>query len=235
MPVLGRVTPYLEEIIESMGHKVYFSNNGADIKPHPVRRNQMHLVDWVGFFVPPDYNFEDCKTWIPMHSWSIERLIQWSKVNGNYDLIDGLINDAIQKFAGKVPDSTSLQLSYEGEINNIMTPNDVLKDIQEIVNKWFPSNQYDETLTPRCKYKNKHMDAPVELELPIRVVATLVCVAFACEEANRADAWFRNYYQYRGSPRYAGCLMALGVYLYRRYTNASKKQVATILRIPVWD
>ena len=235
MKMLVPSKEYTKKILESRGCKVYLSNTGRDIKAHPVRKRYKHLVDWVAFFVPPHYRIEVCKTWVPMHSWSIERLIQWSKVTQDYERADGLVNEAIESFAGKVPDSTSLQQAYEGKLKGIITPDDVLIEIRRLVNKWFPATAYDQIVAPRCKYKNKYMAAPVDLRLPIRIVAALVCAAFACEEANRGDKWFRNYYNYKGKPKIAGCLMALGVYLYRRYTTASIEQIATVLRIPVWE
>ncbi|MFQ6061454.1 MAG: hypothetical protein ACE5KV_09240 [Thermoplasmata archaeon] len=67
----------------------------------------------------------------------------------------------------------------------------------------------------------------------------------ACEEANRGDEWYINANRIRHKsgrfkgqlrqPRIGGCRMAYGVYLYRRFTNTSIKQIATMLRIPQWE
>jgi hypothetical protein len=225
---------FTEKILESLGYRVYLSNTGRERKKHPVKKD-LHIVDWVAFFVPPDYSIDDCKTWVPMHSWSIERLIQWSKTTENRQLADGLVNEAIRSFAGKVPDSTSLQEAYEGRLKGVMKPDDIVAQIKRLVDKWFPVATFNEITAPQAKYKNKFMEAPVHVRLPVRVIAALVCAAFACEEANRGDMWYRNFRGYKGKPKIAGCLMALGVYLYRRYTNASIDQIATVLRIPTWE
>jgi hypothetical protein len=226
---------FTQEVLESSGYRVYLSNLGRDKKAHPVKKKHVHLVDWVGFFVPPNYDINQCKTWVPMHSWSIERLIQWSKVTGDVNRTDGLIYEAVDHFMGKVPDSTSLQDSYEGRLKEVMKPDDIVEEVRQLVNKWFPMSQFNGKLVPQAKYKNKFLEVPVEVCLPIRVVASLVCIAFACEEANRGDTWYINFYGCKAKPRIAGCLMALGVYLYRRYTHASIDQIATVLRIPKWE
>jgi hypothetical protein len=225
---------FTQEILESSNHRVYLSNSGQDRKAHPVKKTHLHTVDWVGFFVPPGYSINQCRTWVPMHSWSIERLIQWSKDTGDSYRTDGLVYHAVDCFAGKVPDSTSLQESYESRLKQVMKPDDIVAEIRRLVDKWFPASQFDSSVVPNAKYKNKFMKAPVEVRLPIRAVAALVCAAFACEEANRGDTWYRNFCK-KGKPKIAGCLMALGVYLYRRYTNAAIDQIATVLRIPAWE
>lgn len=233
--MLVNPTEFTEKILESSGYRIYLSNTGRDKKKHPVKKRNLHLVDWVAFFVPPSYNMKDCLTWVPMHSWSIERLIQWSKVTGDQKRPDGLVYEAIERFAGNVPDSTSLQEAYESRLKGVMKPNDIVAEIRRLVDKWFPVASFDKITTPEARYKNKFMDAPVKVRLPIRLVAALVCAAFACEEANRGDTWYRNFHKYKGKPKIAGCLMAMGVYLYRRYTDASVDQIATVLRIPTWE
>jgi hypothetical protein len=226
---------FTKEILESLGYRVYLSNSGREIKNHPVSKKQPHVVDWVGFFVPPNYDISQCKNWVPMHSWSIERLIQWSKDTGELSRSDGLIFEAIDHFMGKVPDSTSLQYSYEGKLRGVMTPDEIVEEVRQLVDKWFPPLQFNDKVAPKAKYKNKFLQTPIEICLPIRVVASLVCIAFACEEANRGDAWYIRFHKIAREPKIAGCLMALGVYLYRRYTNASINQIATVLRIPRWE
>lgn len=235
MVTLVRPKEFTQTILMSSGHYVYLSNTGREKKKHPVKKKNLHLVDWVAFFVPSNYNMKDCLTWVPMHSWSIERLIQWSKVTKDWVQADGLVDEAIKNFAGKVPDSTSLQEAYEGRLHGVMTPNDILSEIRRLVDKWFPTAKFDGSLTPQSKYKNKFIASPVQVSLPIRVVAALVCAAFACEEANRGDTWYRKFHNYKGKPTLAGCFMAQGVYLYKRYTSASIDQIATVLRIPTWE
>jgi len=226
---------FTQIILESSGHRAYLSNTGRERKKHPVKKKNLHAVDWVAFFVPPSFKTEDCRTWVPMHSWSIERLLQWSRTTGDWARADGLVDEAIKSFAGKVPDSTSLQEAHEGKLKGTMTPDGIVAEIRRIADSQFPAVTYDGSVESLAKYKNKFMAGPVEVRLPIRVVAALVCAAFACEEANRGDMWYRNFYKYKGKPKIAGCLMAEGVYLYRRYTNASIDQIATVLRIPTWE
>jgi len=226
---------FTQIILESSGHRAYLSNTGRERKKHPIKKTNFHAVDWVAFFVPPSYNIEDCRTWVPMHSWSIERLLQWSKAKGDWSRADAMVDEAIKSFAGKVPDSTSLQEAYEGRLPGAITPDIIVTEIRRTVDKQFPVTLFEGSVTPLAKYKNKFMTSSVEVHLPIRIVAALVCAAFACEEANRGDMWYRNFHKYKGKPKIAGCLMAQGVYLYIRYTNASIDQIATVLRIPTWE
>jgi len=104
----------------------------------------------------------DCLTWVPMHSWSIERLIQWSKAAQNWASADGLVDEAIKNFAGNVPDSTSLQEAYEGKLHGVMTPNEIVSKIRQLTDKWFPVAKFEESFAPKAKYKNKTMPNSVE-------------------------------------------------------------------------
>jgi len=226
---------FTELILDSSGYRAFLSNRGQERKKPPLGKRKLHAVDWVAFFVPPKYDMKDCVSWVPMHSWSIERLIQWSKATQDWAPADGLVDEAIKSFAGNVPDSTSLQEAYEGRLRGVITPNEIVSKIRRLVEKSFPIARFNGSFALKAKYKNKKMPTPVEVSLPIRVVAALVCAAFACEEANRGDTWFRTFYKYKGKPTLAGCLMALGVYLYRRHSNASIDQIATVLRIPTWE
>lgn len=204
-------------------------------------------MDWVGQLVPKGYDRNQCEFWIPMHSWAFERLIGWA---GNSDdsrkRVDGLINDAVESFAGQVPDSDSLQLILErngprcpcknSPVESMLRqPSWVLERVRELVGRWFPEDPFASVTTPIARYKNESMSEAVTLELPVEIGAAIACCGLASEEANRADAWHRLAYSMKGKPTRAGCRYAQGVYLYRRHTTAAIEQIATIFKIPTWE
>lgn len=239
----GPPKPFLELLAEDSGYSVFLSNSGKDIKKHPID-NRGHLVDWVGQFVPKGYTQKECSDWIPMHSWAIERLVQWGRAERRLDLVDDFMDETLKMTAGRVPDSTSLQLAYEQKIDNVMTPSELVLEIQQVIEKHLPKNTYDGMLTPEARFKKKDIDAVV-VKTPVRIVAALICASMACEEANRGDEWYikskrirHKSGRFKGklrTPRIGGCRMAFGVYLYRRFTNTTIKQIATMLRIPQWE
>lgn len=241
--LMGPPRPFLELLAEDSGYRVFLSNSGKDKKKHPIE-NREHLVDWVGQFVPEGYAKEECSDWIPMHSWAVERLIRWGRVESKLGVVDDFMDEILEMTAGRIPDSSSLQLAFEGKINGVITPSQLVQDIKQVIEKHFPEHSYGRTLTPRAVFKKKGIE-PVPVDTPVRIVAALVCASMACEEANRGDEWYINFRKVRHksgrlrgklrTPRIGGCRMAYGVYLYRRFTNTSIKQIATMLRIPQWE
>jgi hypothetical protein len=222
---------FVRKLIEESQYSVYFSNLGEDLKEIPWSKGKKHLADWVGHFVPPGYSFEECKKWIPMHSWIIERLYQWAKVADTFSILDPFVDEAVNTIAGNVPDSTTLQEVLEGRISEstIPRPEDLVELVCRLVSVYFPAEKFTDMFVPEAFFKG------VLVRPPVRVTATLLCVSLVCEEANRGDEWYRRHYKPSTQVKRAGCRMAHGIYLYRRHSNASISQIATIFKTATWE
>lgn len=222
---------FIKELIEESRYRVYFSNLGEDFKKKPWSPSQRHSADWVGHFVPPGFSFEECKKWIPMHSWIIERLYQWAKMADRFDVLDSFVDEAVNTIAGNVPDSTTLQQVLDGAVlnKNIPHPDNLVELVNNLVLTHFPPERFTGMMVPETLFKG------VSVRPPVRVVATLLCISLVCEEANRGDEWYRKHYKPGTQIKMAGCRMAHGIYLYRRHSNASISQIATILKTATWE
>lgn len=182
--------------------------------------------------MPPGYTFEQCRDWIPFHSWPIERLYQWGVATGQFSVLDLFVDKAVNSIAGNVPDSTTLQLILDKSI--LMTPDmkhpdELVRSMQDMVSTSFPYDEFKDSFVPEAVFK-KGRFAP-----PVRVVATLLCISLTCEEANRGDQWGRKHYRPGTQTKRAGCRMAHGIYLYRRHSDAEISQIATILKTAAWE
>ena len=234
---LATHTPFRELAVYSMDFQVYFANSGREPKPVPwYPTTRTHSVDWVGFFVPPEGKGKEdnYRTWVPQHYWPITRLVQWARSSPQSVQADDFVHGIGELIAGKVPDSTSLQSAHEGRLPGVKTPHEVLLEIVQKVDKYFPKGDFDQVKTPQANYKPPDTSRSFTYEIPVRAIAALVGIALACEEANRGDVWFRTTYN-RGTPKIGGCRMAQGIYLYLRYTDATCDQVGTILRTQACD
>jgi hypothetical protein len=236
---------YSRLVVEDEDYKVFLANTGRDLKEHAAHHNKRYSADWIGQFVPSGYTQEQCAYWVPMHSWSFERMLLWAKAGSDYlTRADSLVDNVVETFAGAVPDADSLQRALEGgrsqcgcreEPANLPHPDWIVETAKRMIDEFFPSKEFAGMKAPQAEYKNESMPEAIAVEVPMRVVSGLICCGLACEEANRADVWHRAAYRMKGKPKRAGCRFAQGVYLYRRYTQASIEQIATVLRIPTWE
>ncbi len=245
--------------MEESDYQVVFSNLGRGRKRHPVHRSRDHLADWVGHLVTPSRTFQDSLDWIPEHSWPLERLIQWARENQEESLADGFVDDVLATFVEEVPDSTSLDLhtafpqvtqvelaqlvkahfgrssrGYEKLLEMLsedipgLWSAQIVEAISHLRDEWFPAKQFEGQAPPVARYKG------LSLVVPIRVVAALVCTAFAGEESNRADHWYRTHLWESGQVKLAGCRFTHALYILRRHTQLTPQQLARMLQINPW-
>jgi len=189
------------------------------------KENHRHIVDWVGRIVPPGYDLDDVKDDVLNHYRITEILIKWMKEDGKRNkVMDDFIDDVLNKTVGNVPDATTLQKSYEGEIKNVWTPDDLVKVVRDLVDKHFPEKEYkSEKKLEGIKFRGKKLH-----DIPIRIVVALLILAWTCEESNRGDAWFCKIN--KKESKYGNAYMPSVYYFMRRYTNASEKQAEMCLR-----
>jgi len=91
------------------------------------KREIKHTKDWIGRIIPPGHDREDCMTDAPAHYMITEILIKWMKEDvGREETMDGFINDCLESIVGNIPDATSLQKSLDGDLENIMTLNELV-------------------------------------------------------------------------------------------------------------
>lgn len=185
-----------------------------------------HKVDWMARIIPPKGTRTSYFMNIPGFGDLTESLWLWAK--DDEDKIKRLSDfffGCLDNVPGKIPDATSLQEALEGKIKNIITLDNIILLTQELVDKYFPADDFKDISIENIKiiksWKGK---------IPIRLVASLLLLGYICEEANRGDSWFKKKNGMEDKIMYAGCFMSAGYYLYRRFTKATQKQIRMCLK-----
>jgi hypothetical protein len=190
------------------------------------KESVLHERDWIGRIIPPGKDREACITWAPTHSLITEMLIKWMKEDESKrcKIMDDFMNDILDSIVAKIPDATTLQSNINGVMKGTMSPKEMLTLGERLVDKHFPKEKYgDKKISGR--YKPKGEDAVNFVDIPLRVVAMLLFIAFACEESNRGDMWFlKSHGLNEDSSKRASAFMSSVYYLIRRHTKASEKQ-----------
>lgn len=192
----------------------------------------IHSNDWLGRIIPPGYDREKCRSDAPAHNKIIEILVQWMNKDRKRreKIMDDFISDVLKNIVANIPDATTLQKNIGQNIEGVMSPDGLISLIKKIVDRHFPKEDYDKVMLPGGEYKKNNVRKSLE-GIPIRVVATLLILAFSCEESNRGDAWYYSFHNMslKRSKR-ASAYMPTVYYLLRRYTNASDSQARACLR-----
>lgn len=185
-----------------------------------------HKRDWLARIIPPGGLREEHLTNAPGFGDLSESLIRWAGTDqSRIKRLDSFFMESMDKIPGDIPDSTSLQNALEGIETNVMTPQQIISMTLEIVNRFFPQNDFQ-----GVDVENINIVTGIISRIPIRLVASLLLLGYVCEEANRGDRWYKTR---NGAPEtiaYAGCFMSAGYYLYRRYTKATPKQARMSLK-----
>ncbi|WEU40865.1 MAG: hypothetical protein OdinLCB4_002835 [Candidatus Odinarchaeum yellowstonii] len=219
-----------------------------------------HPVDWIGYFTPPSNILSILDETIhkkidseqillvPMHSWIIERIIQFINNNPEYEkTVDDFMKDIQRNIPGKIPDSTSLQESLMSNKNGDAELDDIMKKAQDTIEKNFPADKFKGINVPICRFSIKNKTKAEKIKnneekfvsfeipnLPVRIAAALIYLGMIAEEANRGDAWFRKQY-HLGEPKRAGAHFAYSVYVLRKEGRMSVEQISRVLQIPPWE
>jgi hypothetical protein len=247
-------------VLEEAGYKVEFSNRGEKPKkiyylyrnPEkallkcaapkcayttrarsgvcPAHREEyewmMHKVDWISRIIPPGSRREEYLTNAPGFGDLTESLWLWT--NGSADKVDKLtefFNDCMKWVPGEIPDASTLQAANEGKAKGIMTAVDIVESARYIVESHFPKSTFHDT-----RVKNLAIIKDQVGDVPLRLVAALLYLAYVCEEANRGDLWNKKRQRAGTEAAYGGCFMSAGYFLYRRYTTATQKQIRMCLK-----
>ena len=171
-----------------------------------------HAKDWVGRVVLPNKTREECKTWALPHGKIARLLVKWiGDDSEKAKKIDNFVDDIIEKIHEKMPDATTFQKIYLGEINEEMSPDKFVDLTKKLVDKHFPEKEFLRIDIDGRDMKFKGMDFGL---IPLRVVLASLVLALGCEESNRGDAYGVS--KVGLQPRYANIFMPLGSYLLMR-------------------
>lgn len=188
------------------------------------RRKIKHMKDWIGRIIPPGLSREQCLTDAPAHSKITEILIDWTDdEEERKKIMDDFIGDVLNNIVSNVPDASTLQKNLDGKIGNALSPDDMIKMCKRLVDKHFPKKKHDEVRLQGGSFRGKSLD-----NIPIRIVAALLIVAYACEESNRGDAWFCKVNNRES--RYGNAYMSSVYFFLRRHTRATAKQARMCLK-----
>lgn len=185
-----------------------------------------HTRDWFGRLIPPGYSREDCQDDIIPHHLLTEIMIQWMDADTKrQQRMDAFMDDVLGNIVGKIPDSTTLQNALLGKVS-AMTPDQLVNLVRSLVEKHFPEKEFGKVRVDDGAFKGKELK-----QVPLRIAAGLVALAFACEEANRGDLWsIKQNGLPEASSRRASAYMSSVYYLMRRHTRATPKQAEVSLR-----
>jgi hypothetical protein len=171
-----------------------------------------HKKDWLGRVILPGKTREDCKTWALPHPTITLLLIRW--IGGNREkgiIADGFIDDILASLHKRIPDATTLQEVYTGELRDEMQPDEFAGITLKLVDKHFPKDRFGDEIIDASDLSFKGFTIG---NIPLRVVAASQVLAFCCEEANRGDA--HGCAVLGLEPRYANMFMPLSLYLLMR-------------------
>ena len=187
------------------------------------RKLILHTADWLGRVIPPGYEQKDVEHDVMPHHKIAEMLVGWMTQTNNQGLTDKFVSDTLNSVVGNVPDATTLQANIDGGIPETISPEGLAKVVMEIVNRNFPKEDYQNVVLDGGSFKEKSF-----ANIPIRAVATLLVLAWACEESNRGDAWFCK--KHDRESKKGNAYMPSVYYFLRRYTNATDKQARICLK-----
>lgn len=178
-----------------------------------------HLVDWIGVL-----NVEGTTRVIPAadHAGVSELLIKWmAKDEKKREVADNFIKEVLGAIVGNMKDSTTLQLECERGKNGHEA---WVRSIGQIVDANFDG--FADSIS-------WNRGDGVLKDIPVKVIAQLLAIGFAAEEANRGDYWFRKHVL--GQPDEAGkrasAYMSATYYLIRRHTVATETQARMSTRM----
>lgn len=177
-----------------------------------------HYVDWIGVIEEPS---SGRRILAPDHAGTTEVLMSWIGEDENKGgRIDDFLHDVLHNVVvGVVKDSTTMQLEYESGKD---TPSEVISSIERVVEKHL--GEIEDTVDWRRDVEGVFKDVPV------RLVASMLALGFAAEEANRGDFWF--FKRVLGEPEkahYASAYMS-SVYYWLRRVGASPAQARMSLK-----
>lgn len=196
-------------------------------KAHRKEHKYMaHVVDWIARIIPPGGTRKAYLTNAPSFGDLTESLCSWAFGTAQRtERLTHFFESCMEKVPGEIPDATSLQAAFEGEIKDVLTPRDIVMLARDVVESHFPAGQFISKRTiNRGRLKN------VKRGVPIRLIASLLFLAYVCEESNRGDLWYKKKLGMQSNAGNAGCYMAAGYFLYRRYTHASQRQIRMCLK-----
>ncbi len=185
-----------------------------------------HYVDWVGVLREDGSGRE---IFAPWHGGIAEVLLTWIGADEERGKkVDEFVGDVLQNVVvGHIKDSTTMQIEYERGLGETETgckglgALDVISSVRSVVNKHF-----DDT-NEGISWKVEDRE-PFE-QVPIRIVAAMMALGFAAEEANRSDAWFCKEILGGEKSHYASAYMSAVYYLLRR-AKASQPQATMVVQ-----
>jgi len=171
----------------------------------------LHDRDWIGRIIPPGKSRDEFKTWALPHNQIAILLIKWIRGDEKKGKqMDDFMDNILLRFHKKVPDATTLQKNLEGQKNEGMHPDDVVRITKELIDRYFPSKPYENQYIENTE---KFRDTPLH-NLPFRILLATQVLALVCEESNRGDACMCA--KLNLEPKYANMFMPLLGYLLMR-------------------
>ena len=188
----------------------------------------------------------------PPHVELTEYLLRWAgKSEAKLESLDTLVLSALKNIVGNTPDATSLQLFLEGknpieEQISIQTtlhdrplksanflgfnhPDLVVNMIKDVTEESLPEERFELDLVDNIRIK--FGESEFMTKVPVRIIGALLVTAWACEEINRGDLWFRKAHNFQpDKPKRASAYMSATYYFMRRFAGCLEAQARIIVR-----
>jgi hypothetical protein len=107
--------------------------------------------------------------------------------------MEQLLRDATAEFHN-LPDASGLQLTWSGRNKDGASPHDVIVAVERLVEAHFGQKSWSRTKIPKesisevlhslCVSRGKNADSKPPMDLPVRLLATLVILSLACAVIN---------------------------------------------------
>lgn len=167
---------------EVRGCRVDLDNRGQSLVPHPIDGGH-HLCEWVARVYLGEGRA--MRNHVVRVSQALEQLIVYGSDRVRCDLIHDFLVDLDARLYGVVPDASSLQAIWCGEIDYPIGPYEVTELLSRLVDQHFPRSQYADT---RLRDARIISDYPRK-GMRLRIVAGMLATAVACELANLDATW----------------------------------------------
>lgn len=198
-----------------------------------------HECDWIGKLEPLDST--------PDFASMVDALVEWALGHLSRDSfpfkytdesilpqpckdrlgrLDGYVRTVMFETVGKVPDATTLYNDLINPMaissNPLSTASGIVSFIQKNVESSFPKNEYASEVV------QLGIDGRIH-EVPVRIVSSLLGLAFICEETNRGTL-FRTLNGLKGVDSLGAIMTFTTSYCPIRYTNMTRNDVIGLSR-----
>lgn len=170
---------------EVRGCLVELSNQGNDpVNAQLYSEKDLHIVHWVCRLTIGEGKAKMTKTDVSLtDALKIIRPMLYSREQAS--ILLNMMEVVFNEITPMLSDASTLQAAWIKKVNNVSTPEDVVDNLSEIIDNYFPANAW----------AKKYVDKTPEFEflpnkgLRVRLAVGILTTAFCTEVINRGVSW----------------------------------------------